>query len=333
MHQVLPDNYDAYRYGTDGVDRSRVFEVEKHVRYLDWFDEHYADLFRMWERLADQPSRDLLTSLIRYRLAGHLHVRIASGRLSLNDAMARIPQGTPSECQAAGMFGNLLTYDVDWNGVHYTVDGVKGALVATLVNQQYFFERDGVRIAPEPGDVVVDAGSFTGDTAVIFSKAVGPAGRVFAFDPLQAHVDICTYNFARPGFENVTMFGAGVSDHTVIAPPLAGAVYNPGWNVTLPSDGVIPLARIDDLVLDGEIPRLDYFKLDVEGSELAALRGALATIHKYRPKLAISLYHKPNDYFELCDFVHDLGLGYKMYLDHHTIYEEETVLYAVVPKS
>ncbi len=331
MHRMEANNYDAYRYGHDGVDRSHLFDVHKHVNYLEWFDEHYADVFRTWERLADQASRDLLISLVRYRMAGHLHVRIASGRLSLNDAMARFPTGSPSEFSAAGMFGNLIHYDVEWNGTRYVVDSVKGGLVATLINQQYFFERGGVRIAPEPGDVVIDAGSFTGDTAVIFSKAVGPNGRVFAFDPLQAHVDICRYNFARPGFENITIFGAGVSDHTIDAPPIAGSAYNPGLNITTAADGAVPLVRLDDLLLERRIPRIDYIKLDVEGCELAALRGSLAAIYKFRPKLAISLYHKPNDYFELCDFVHDLGLGYRMYLDHHTIYDEETVLYAAVP--
>jgi len=331
MHRMEADNYDAYRYGFDGVDRSRIFDVPKHVRYLEWFDEHYTDIYRTLLHLADQVSRELLFGLIRYRLAGHLHVRIPAGRLSLIDAMAQIPPGTPSEFPADGMFGGLLHYDVEWNGTRYIVDSVKGALISTLVNQQYFFERGGVRIAPEPGDIVVDGGSFTGDTSIIFSRAVGLGGRVFAFDPLQAHVDICRYNFSRPGFENITLIGAGLSDHAVDAPPIAGSAYNPGLSITSSGAGTVPLVRLDDLVADRRLPRIDFLKLDVEGSELEALRGALAAIHKFRPKLAISLYHKPNDYFELCDFVHDLGLGYRLYLDHHTIYEEETVLYAAVP--
>ncbi len=328
MHRMEPNNYDSYRYGFDGVDRSNIFDVDKHIRYHEWFDEHYADVFRFWERLADQESRDLLVGLVRYRMAGHLHVRIPGARLSLLDAMARIPAETPSGFAANGMFGNLITYDFDWQGTHYVVDSVKGAMVTSLVNGQYFFDRGGVRIAPERGDVVIDGGAFTGDTSVIFAQAVGPGGHVYAFDPLQAHVDICRHNFARPGYENTTMVGAGLADRTVSAPPMPGGVYNPGLSITNASTGTVPLVRVDDLLLDGSIPRVDFIKLDVEGSELAALRGSLAAIHKYRPKLAISLYHKPDDYFELSDFVHDLGLGYRMYLDHHTIYEEETVLYA-----
>ena len=332
LHRIEPNNYDAHRFGFDGVDRSSVFDLGKHVRYLDFFESHYEDLFRTWERLADQASRDLLVSLIRYRLAGHLHVRLPGGRLSLLDAMARIPAAGPSTYAAAGMFGGLVRYDVEWNGIRLEVDSVRGALVSTLINGQYFFERGGVRIAPEPNDVVIDGGSFTGDTSIIFAKVVGRNGRVFAFDPLQAHVDICRHNFARPGYENVSVIGAGLSDRTVDAPPIPGAAYNPGLSIAGGNDGPIPLVRIDDLLLEGRIPRVDYLKLDVEGSELEALRGSLAAIHKFRPKLAISLYHKPQDYFELVDFVHDLGLGYRFFLDHHTIYEEETVLYAAAPR-
>lgn len=331
MHRIEQNNYDVVRFGHDGVDRANMFDVAKHIQYSEWFEKHFEDVYRTYGRLADQASRDLLVSLLRYRLAGHLHVRIGGGALALDTAIAQfeaIAPSTPSALPMSGMFGNLVHYDVDWKGRHYTVDTIRGSLVATLINRQYFFERDGVRIAPEPGDVLIDAGCCTGDTTVVFAEAVGPAGRVIALDPVQAHIDVCRHNFARPGFEHVSMIEAGVSDHTVAAPPVASPSYSPGWRVDESGGNAIPLTRIDDLVLDRRIDRIDYVKLDVEGSELAALRGSLASIHKFRPKLAISIYHKPDDYFELVDFVHDLGLGYKMYLDHHTIYDEETVLYA-----
>ncbi len=331
VHRLEADNYDAWRYGFDGVDRSQLFDVARHVNYAEWFEEHYEDVFRLYERLADQASRDLLTSLVRYRLSGHLHVRIASRIQQLRPAIAEFlatVTGVPSQLPTSGMFGNLVHYDLEWDGERYIVDTIRGALVSTLVMRQYFFERDGIQILPEAGDVLIDGGCCTGDTTVVFSRAVGPSGRVVAFDPVQAHIDVCRHNFSRPGFDNVDIVEAGVSDRTVEAPPIEVDVYSPGWRVEASAGVTVPLMRIDDLLLDGRVNRIDYIKLDVEGSELAALRGGLAAIHKFKPKLAISLYHKPNDYFELTDFVHDLGLGYKMYLDHHTIHDEETVLYA-----
>ena len=68
--------------------------------------------------------------------------------------------------------------------------------------------------------------------------------------------------------------------------------------------------------------------MDIEGSELAALQGAEQTLRQFKPNLAISIYHKFADFFEIPSYLHGLGLGYRFYLDHYTIHAEETVLYA-----
>jgi hypothetical protein len=86
------------------------------------------------------------------------------------------------------------------------------------------------------------------------------------------------------------------------------------------------------LVIGGEIERIDYIKMDIEGAEVGALRGALASIHKFRPKLALSIYHRPDDFFAIGNLIFELGLGYKMYIDHHSTWDEETVLYAACDK-
>jgi hypothetical protein len=62
---------------------------------------------------------------------------------------------------------------------------------------------------------------------------------------------------------------------------------------------------------------------------LAALRGAEASIRKHRPKLAISVYHRLEDMETIPRYLAGLDLGYRFYLDHHTIYGNETVLFGV----
>jgi hypothetical protein len=76
-----------------------------------------------------------------------------------------------------------------------------------------------------------------------------------------------------------------------------------------------------------EIASIDFIKLDVEGAELDSIRGARESILRFKPKLAISLYHKPNDIFELILYVKDKFPFYSLHLDHYTIHGEETVLY------
>lgn len=72
--------------------------------------------------------------------------------------------------------------------------------------------------------------------------------------------------------------------------------------------------------------------MDIEGSELPALRGAEETIRKYRPKLAISIYHSLSDFIDVPANLVSLGLDYEYYLDHCSIHSEETVLFAA-PKA
>jgi FkbM family methyltransferase len=332
MHRLEQNNYSYRRFSYDGVDRSTLFDVGKHVMFMDWFSETYADVYRAWTRLADQASRDLYVDLIRFKLAGHLHVRIRTAVHGLGAEADRCRQAfnaSPSSLALSGMFGQLVHYSGTWGGVAYEADAVPDGLLAALVNRQYYFERGDVRIQPEFADHVVDAGAFTGEVSIVFSKSVGPNGRIYAFDPVENHIEVCKLNFSRPGYENIVLFPFAVGERSIEAPTVRTSEYNPGYR---PSASNVPIAtrRIDDLVIDREITRIDFLKMDVEGSEMAALRGAEASIRRFRPKLALSIYHKPNDFFDIIDFVHGLGLGYALFVDQHTIYEEETILYAKV---
>jgi hypothetical protein len=104
----------------------------------------------------------------------------------------------------------------------------------------------------------------------------------------------------------------------------------PGTRVSETSSGGLAVCTraIDDLVKERNIPRVDFIKMDVEGAELRALRGAEGTIRKHRPKLAISVYHQPEDIYSIPRFLSELGVGYSFYLDHFTTHGEETVLFA-----
>jgi hypothetical protein len=106
-----------------------------------------------------------------------------------------------------------------------------------------------------------------------------------------------------------------------------GDTINPG---ATSFDAAISTTTIDRLVADHTIPRVDFIKMDIEGSELEALQGAQQTLREFAPRLAISLYHRPEDFVSIPLWLDSLGCGYRFYLDHYSIHHEETVLYATV---
>ncbi len=87
---------------------------------------------------------------------------------------------------------------------------------------------------------------------------------------------------------------------------------------------------IDSLLQQENANKLDYIKLDVEGAELNVLQGAKNSLINYKPKLAISIYHLPDDYETIPKYLESLNVGYKFYLQ--TFYNSglDTILFATV---
>jgi len=319
------DNYDAERYNLDGVDHSKDFKAAESAYFFDWFLKHYESLFAAYSQLADDSSKRLYLYLIAFRLAGHFSVRLPvefAAKAEEFAAYKAVEKSTPSQLAASGMFGKLRHFDFDYRGNHYLVDCL--GLDYYLFRGQYFYRRGAVAVAPAAGDTVIDGGACTGDTAAVFSNAVGPAGSVFCFDPVADHLAVLEHNVKQFAHANVQVMPYGLSDKNILAEPILLNHYSPGFSS---GNAQVPLRSIDFLVSTKDIPKIDFIKLDVEGAELDSIRGARNSILRFKPKLAISLYHKPNDLFEIILYIKDKFPFYSCYVDHYTIHAEETVLY------
>lgn len=86
------------------------------------------------------------------------------------------------------------------------------------------------------------------------------------------------------------------------------------------------MVSIDEILMGKQVT---FIKLDVEGSEMAALEGASESIRRWKPKLAVSVYHKPEDLWTLASYIIELNPNYNLYLRHYTTCNYETVLYAI----
>lgn len=325
MHNIEADNFDGLRYPESA---RNAFYYQLHAKYLEHLVTNIDAFHAARNLLEDEESRLLFDRLILYRMLGHLHVRLPFNNPGIIDRL-RVPENWKvDDTGDAGMFGPLSVYSVPFLGTNVWVKCWEGNVAATFLSGQYHFDRDGIQIAPQPGDHVIDAGGCFGDTAIAFAAEVGPSGSVYTFDPLAKHCEIisevCLMNSQLAS--RVNLFKVGLSS-TDYAPAVASEVdnsINPGARLT----DAFPTCTVDSAVDRGRIARVDFIKMDIEGSELAALKGAEASIRRWRPRLAISLYHRPEDFHAIPLWLQSLDCGYHFYLDHYSIHQEETVLYA-----
>lgn len=154
------------------------------------------------------------------------------------------------------------------------------------------------------GDWVVDCGANIGSHTIPYAVKVGEAGRVMAFEVNEVALECLLHNTKQ--HPHIKVHAKGLSDRfespSVMSCENAGAAYLEPKLDRYPSVECVPL---DSLTL----PRLHFMKVDCEGYELFALRGAWRTIKRYRPKLFVEInpgalarnHVTPNDLTDFLD--------------------------------
>jgi FkbM family methyltransferase len=266
------------------------------------------------------------------RILGERHVRLSAYREEDDEASARVQKllmrknthTVPNYIHPLHLWkvpGHERPIELHANG--FTVRN-------TFLLEEYIYLSDRVEIEARLGDVVIDGGGCWGDTALYFADRVGSTGRVhsFEFDP-----------------ENIRIFGenlrlnSNLKDRIQVVPfalwdmsgqrhGITGSGAASSLSASAPSGSLAETRSIDDYVR-ASCGKVDFIKLDIEGAELNALRGAESTLRTFRPKLAVCLYHQMSDFVRIPAYLEGLGLGYSFYLGHVTRYHEETVLFAL----
>lgn len=198
-----------------------------------------------------------------------------------------------------------------------------GGRVEQVHKTQYF---DKEIIMPQSGEIFIDGGCFDCDTDKLFIKwCSGDYRKIIAFEPDEENYNKCLEVRSEEKISNLDIYHKGLWDCET-------DLYfsgNRGVGSKIADDAgtvKVSAAAIDDMVGNDEVT---FIKLDVEGAELKALKGAEKTIKKYRPKLAICIYHKPEDVLEIPEYILSLHEDYKLYIRHYLLTRYETVLYAL----
>jgi len=131
----------------------------------------------------------------------------------------------------------------------------------------------------KPGDVYVDVGANVGVMAFTAAAAVGPQGRVIAFEPHPDNIRHFLSGVVVNGFDHVTLHGFALSDRQSVFSLVgtSNGYLMPGGQtvfqtVALPGDPIL-----------ADLARLDFLKMDIEGHEPQALAGLDQVLRKHRP--------------------------------------------------
>lgn len=188
---------------------------------------------------------------------------------------------------------------------------------------EYF---DSAIIELQKDEVFVDCGGYIGDTVLSFRDfSNNTYKKIYYFEP-----SLTIYNNAKDNLKNVrdvVFNSAGVGENSGVY-RFAGAGEKDSGHVDDNGTEMVNIVTLDEVVMDEPT----FIKMDIEGAELSALKGASKLIKKSRPKLAICVYHKPEDLFEILELIDSWGINYKYYFRHYQRGLSGTILYCI-PRS
>lgn len=171
---------------------------------------------------------------------------------------------------------------------------------------------------------LVDGGAFTGDVWPALQASGRGLSAWYAFEPDPANFATLVATARDAGIANCALFPCGLGDRAEQIRFAAGEAA--GSHAADSGDTVVQIVALDE-VLPGISP--NYVKLDIEGAERAAIAGMRATLERARPAVAMSIYHRPEDLWELPLLIHDLLPEARLFVRQHGYNGFDTVLYAV----
>ena len=217
-----------------------------------------------------------LPAPVRYRISDwHRSSRTVERILAVLTAPIRNRPVTIESGPAAGLKINLAGSYLDY-ATGRAEEGVQAALVEQL----------------EPGDVVYDIGANVGFFALLSARLVGPTGRVYAFEPHAGNAAALEANAARNGLaDRIEVIRVALADSTGTAELIVSRwsafhrLQGNGREPNRQDEGTItvPVSTLDGYVTEHGLRPPRLVKIDVEGAEIAVLKGMAEVAERFRP--------------------------------------------------
>lgn len=354
------DNYDEFRFGSypwpptgkkgrrellskrelKNFIKSSVLPLpDSQKQIYDHFVEKYLPhLEKTWNSLSKK-DRSLYVKLIAYRILGFRKVKLPRNNADYWKAIDKAKNLVDLSTTLNPHFLHFLLKKSNLRPIGYDIEFFfteKGIAVDFILEQYAYKLRTKTIVGAEEGDVVLDLGACWGDTALYFADKVGSGGKVYSFEFIPGNIEIFNKNvLLNPRLmKRIELIPNPVTDRA------GDSIFffdnGPGSKVSGESfpeqTGISKTETIDNFVEKNGISKIDYIKMDIEGAEKLALKGAINTIKTFRPKLAIAIYHSLEDFATIPNWILDLNLNYKIFIDHFSINAEETICFAIPQK-
>jgi len=173
-------------------------------------------------------------------------------------------------------------------------------------------------------EVFIDCGAYNAMTSVEFARWTNyNYKKIYLFEISPNFEKMCEKNLKSHRIKNyeIIMMGTWSKRDKVFFEENGGEA----GGYVLEGNGTFNVVSIDEQLAGEEAT---FIKMDVEGSEYQSLIGAKNTIRKYKPRLAISAYHKTADFIELPKLILEINSDYRLAFRHYSTNMWETVLYA-----
>ena len=217
-------------------------------------------------------------------------------------------------------FSELYELGFDQRKVFRTRDNI----VRNIFGNIYF---DLNELKHVENEIFIDAGSFNGDTTRDFLRwCGGKYKRIYAFEPMKEGYELTKKMLAD--VNNISFECSALGDK--VGEAIFSKSYSGLMGSRLGNNGD-SLERVEIQTIDNGLngDPVTFIKMDIEGAEFDALKGGIKTLKKYKPKLAISLYHKNVDLITIPLWLRENIPEYKFYLRHYSNKKWDLVLYCV----
>lgn len=192
---------------------------------------------------------------------------------------------------------------------------------AVNIKPQYFLKDI---VPPCENEVFIDGGAYIGDTASEFLRLYQEGGnyKIYLWEPDEINISEIDNMLGVDAKYEVKPY-AMWSRRDVLK------FSGDGTSVSSVSDDGIEV-QADSIDNQHSADNVTFIKMDIEGAEIEALKGAEKTIKRCKPKLAICIYHEPDHLYRIPLMIKEMVPEYRIYIRHHSDTASETVCYAVV---